>query len=237
MPDGDNGGVAGIASECTTATPGSPPDIPTGHNQSLQNQCVTCHPNAADHMADVINVRAKVSFTLEACRSATPRTTAVTCTMTGPRPVTSEGSVKTSKYDEFPNYKYLMGGHGFTIEYTEKRTHAYMLKDHIDTHRKQTTTCLQCKSTPVAYYWNELTRGAVQFEKSMAFADAVQKIHDQWPETMDYGAGCTHCHDPHSGDFRLIRKGVIEAILARGTDPYSPSLNVIPASEARLRRC
>jgi nitrite reductase (cytochrome c-552) len=68
----------------------------------------------------------------------------------------------------------------------------------------------------------------------MPWADVVARIRTDWPETIDYGAGCNHCHDPHDGKFRLIRKGVIAAILARGTDPYSKSRNVIPASEDQL---
>jgi len=61
-----------------------------------------------------------------------------------------------------------------------------------------------------------------------------QRIRDEQPETTDYGAGCALCHDPHNGDFRLIRKGVISAILERCTDPYSTLYNVKPANETEL---
>lgn len=233
---GDGGStLTGIAADCVQCHAGIVERYTSGVHQSLQNQCQTCHPNALDHMADVINVRAAVNFSLEACAQCHTSHYESYLHDDGGKPGHFGGSAKSSKYDEFPEYQYLMGGHGFTVEYTEDRAHAYMLKDHLETQRKQTTTCLQCKSTPVAYYWNERTRGEVQFEKTRAFTDAVQKIRDRWPQTVDYGAGCTHCHDPHNGDFRLIRKGVIHAILARGTDPYSPSLNVIPASETELR--
>lgn len=205
-----------------------------GVHKGFADECLTCHANGRDHMADPRAVRAKLNFALSACAGCHASQYETYLHDDGAKAGHFGGSVATSKYDEYVRYKFLMGGHGFTREYNEERAHAYMLKDHIETDRRQTTTCLQCKSTPVAYYWNRDTRGAVQYEKGKDWAAVVQRLRDEHPETIDYGAGCTHCHDPHNGDFRLIRRGVIEAILERGTDPYSSTHNVIPASEAGL---
>jgi len=206
----------------------------TGSHKGLSAQCLACHANGREHMADAANVRAKVDFSLELCAACHSSHYTSYVKDDGAKAGHFGGSVPTDKYDEFPHYKYLMGGHGFTRDYKEDRAHKFILKDHIDTQRRQTTTCLQCKSTPVAYYWNERTRGETLFEKTVPWDEAVQSIRERWPETIEYGAGCTHCHDPHNGDFRLIRKGVIQAILERGTDPYSSRLNVVPRSAEHL---
>jgi nitrite reductase (cytochrome c-552) len=206
-----------------------------GSHAAVANECLACHPNGEEHLADVANVRAEISFSLEQCAACHADQHDSYVQHDAAKPGHFGGSIKSSKYEEFPHYQFVMGGHGFTKEYTEDREHAFLLKDHIDTQRKQATTCLQCKSSPVTYYWNESRRGSMQFDKSMPWADVIAEIADKWPETIDYGAGCTHCHDPHSGDFRLIRKGVMEAILERGTDPYTASLNVIPGDVEGLQ--
>lgn len=205
-----------------------------GSHKALENECLTCHENGRDHMANPTETPAKLNFALTACSGCHADQYGTYLHDDGSKPGHYGGSIKSSKYNEYQNYQFLMGGHGFTLEYNEERAHAYMLKDHIDIKRKQTTTCLQCKSTPVAYYWNEKNRGEVAFSKEKPWADVVQRIRDQFPETIDYGASCTHCHNPHDGGFRLVRKGVISAILERGTDPYSRIHNVIPASENEL---
>lgn len=205
-----------------------------GVHAGLQTQCLQCHPNAREHQDGPDAVRAAIDFSLEACATCHGRQYDSYVNDDMIRAGRYGGSIITSKYDEFPRYQYLMGGHGFTIQYGEERAHKWILRDHVDTGRRQTTTCLQCKSTPVAYYWNESRRGQLQYAKSQTWADVVQRLRDEQPDTVDYGAGCTHCHDPHTGGFRLIRKGVIEGILARGTDPYTPALNVIPADAGDL---
>ena len=207
----------------------------TGYHKSFENECLVCHDNGRDHMANPTQVPAKLNFALSACSGCHGTQYDTYLHDDASKPGHYGGSIATSKYDEYPHYQYLMGGHGFTLEYNEERAHGYMLKDHIDTARRQTTTCLQCKSTPVTFYWNERHRGAVQFSKEQAWATVVDRIEAEHPETIDYGAGCTHCHNPHDGSFRVIRKGVISAILERGTDPYSRLHNVIPENETALQ--
>lgn len=226
--------VPSIAQNCAVCHQNIATRFAAGSHKKIQNQCVTCHENGQDHMAKPLEVRAKMHFALSACAGCHSSEYDSYLHDDASKPGHFGGSIATSKYSEFPHYQYLMGGHGFTIQYDEEKAHAYVLKDHIDTHRKQATTCLQCKSTPVAYFWNERHRGTTQFEKSQSWATVVQRIRDEHAETIDYGAGCTHCHDPHNGDFRLIRKGVISAILERGTDPYSTVHNMKPANEAEL---
>lgn len=58
---------------------------------------------------------------------------------------------------------------------------------------------------------------------NMIWASTIAAIKDTWP----YGAGCNHCHDPHTGSPRLVRQAMIEAIEGTGgvkaqggTNPY-----------------
>lgn len=223
-----------VAAKCGACHADTSAKFVAGSHSAMTDQCLTCHPNGEEHRQDFTNVQAEISFSTEHCAGCHADQATSFAHEDAAKVGHFGGSVKSSKYDEFPHYQYIMGGHGFTKEYTEDREHRFLLKDHIDTQRKQATTCMQCKSTPVTYYWNETRRRRVQYEKSMPWADVIAEIETKWPETMEYGAGCTHCHDPHSGDFRLIRKGVLEAILERGTDPYTPSLNVVSASMEEL---
>ncbi len=201
-----------------------------GRHAGLGEGCLTCHTNGLDHQADPANVRARMDFSISLCGTCHANHAETYLYDDGLKAGHFGGSIKTSKYLEFPHYQHLMGGHGFTKEYNEDRAHAFMLRDHIEIQRKQNTVCLQCKSTPVAYFWNEPRRGQMIFSKDMAWDAAVQRIRDEWSETIDYGAGCTHCHDPHATRFRLVRKAEVAAILERGTDPYSEGMNVVPKS-------
>jgi nitrite reductase (cytochrome c-552) len=109
-----------------------------------------------------------------------------------------------------------------------------MLKDHVDIARKQNAVCLQCKSTPVAYYWGENRRGMPMFNKGMPWADIIAKLKTDNAPAMEYGASCNHCHDPHLGGYRVIRKAMIASVLERGTDPYSAKFNVVPKTQDEL---
>ncbi len=223
-----------VAQQCAQCHAALTARYTSGVHKALGDQCLVCHENGMAHLSAPMETPARVHFAVASCAGCHADQADTYLHDDASKPGRHGGSISTSKYLEWPHYQYLLGGHGFTLQYNEERAHAYMLEDHIETRRRQTTTCLQCKSTPVAYYWNERRRGATQFDKTLPWTAAVDRIRAEWPETIDYGAGCSHCHDPHDGKFRLIRKGVVGAILERGTDPYSTRRNVIPRSEAEL---
>lgn len=205
-----------------------------GQHKALEKGCVSCHENALEHQANPKAVTAKLEFSLESCGTCHKNHMDTYLSDDGKKAGKYGGSAKTSKYLEIPNYVFLMGGHGFTIEYNEERAHKFMLKDHIEIKRKQNAVCLQCKSTPITYYWNETRRGQPMFNKSQSWQSMIDKLKADHPKTIDYGASCTHCHDPHEGGYRLIRKAMVQAILERGTDPYSTKYNVVPKSPQEL---
>lgn len=209
-----------------------------GQHKGLEKDkgCLSCHDNALKHQADPKNVAAKLEFSAESCGSCHKNHMETYLHDDGKKAGKYGGSLKTSKYIEIPNYVYLMGGHGFTIEYNEERAHKFMLKDHIEIKRKQNAVCLQCKSTPITYYWNETRRGQAMFNKEQSWQSMIDKLKAEpaYAKTIDYGTSCTHCHDPHEGSYRLIRKAMVQAILERGTDPYSSKYNVVPKSPQDL---
>lgn len=59
-----------------------------------------------------------------------------------------------AKTRDFPDYNTIIDGYGFVKEYNEERAHAYMLDDHRNITRFKYDTCLQCKVTKIAFYWN-----------------------------------------------------------------------------------
>jgi formate-dependent nitrite reductase cytochrome c552 subunit len=67
-------------------------------------------------------------------------------------------------------------------------------------------------------------------------------------ETMPYGAGCNHCHDPHSGELRVVRKAMIESFEGKGgpkgtggVNPYASepvkSFEDASAGDQRILTC
>ncbi|MFA0749818.1 MAG: hypothetical protein SLRJCFUN_000221 [Candidatus Fervidibacter sp.] len=110
----------------------------------------------------------------------------------------------------------MIAGHGFTKDYNEERGHRYILRDHMDTKRGKYVTCLNCKSTPVAYYWGRTWKG-IKLDENASWEEVIARIPK---EMRDYGASCTHCHDPHATQLRLINKALLAAIAERGVNPY-----------------
>lgn len=223
-----------VVQQCATCHSAYVAKLDAGRHKGLKSKCLDCHKDALTHQADPANVKASVDFSLDVCATCHADQKTQFLYDDGKKAGKYGGSIKTSKYLDFPAYQHLMGGHGFTIEYNEERAHAYALKDHMEIKRKQNAVCLQCKSTPVTYFWGELRRGEPVFGKELAWADTITKIKTSWPSTIDHGTSCNHCHDPHTTRFRLIRKQVVNAILERGTDPYEPAWNFVPKNVQEL---
>lgn len=128
--------------------------------------CETCHEGAANHKGDMSN-KTTVHFDLEVCGGCHPDQFG---TYTygddwktqfggspGPdavMPLPNGYPGLWDKLDDFGNYNDIIDGYGFTREYNEERSHNVMIKDHHDVTRGKKDTCLQCKSTKLAYYWD-----------------------------------------------------------------------------------
>lgn len=78
--------------------------------------------------------------------------------------------------------------------------------------------------------------GTTYTSKPSASDDATKSYNMMWAatiavtkETMPYGASCSHCHEPHTGEFAYVREAMIESIEGTGgpkgkggTNPYEP---------------
>lgn len=140
-----------------------------------------------------------------------------------------------SKLKEDPRLTRLYAGYAFSVDYREKRGHAYMLIDQENTERikqfKQPGACLHCHASVVPAYkfagGGDLMKG---FEKvcAMPYAQAHELTDDKGQKLMNHPVTCLDCHDPTSMKLRVTRPGFINGIqaLARSSAdlPHLPSI-------------
>ncbi len=131
--------------------------------------------------------------------------------------------VARSKLEADPRLKTMWAGYAFSVDYRERRGHAYMLIDQRSTERvlnfKQPGTCLNCHASMVKAYreagGGDMIRG---FEKinQMTYADATKIVQ--------HPVACIDCHEPQSMKLRVTRPAFIEGIraykLSQGVKDY-----------------
>jgi formate-dependent nitrite reductase cytochrome c552 subunit len=115
--------------------------------------CQSCHESAASHRNDPAS-SPKVHFDLEVCGACHADQFATYVYGDSWKTLYGGSPQGWSKLEDFPHYNDIIDGYGFTTEYNEERSHNVMLQDHHDVTRGKKETCLQCKSTLVAYYWD-----------------------------------------------------------------------------------
>ncbi|MEI6084723.1 MAG: ammonia-forming cytochrome c nitrite reductase subunit c552 [Verrucomicrobiota bacterium] len=147
-------------------------------------------------------------------------------------------TLSPSKLEEDPRLKTIFAGYAFSIDYRQRRGHAYMLDDQRTTkrvtERPQTGACLHCHAAnTVAYRKAGLENGAPGtiddplvsatgyaqlqkgFEKvnTLAYSNATQLV--------DHPVACIDCHDPNSMQLRVTRPGFLNGIraLAESSEP------------------
>ncbi len=196
--------------------------------------CSQCHAGSLEHQDadDPAKVLPVVDFRAETCGSC-HRFQHETYFMTEPGTAGQYGGTPSDpkehpKTKDFPLYDKIIAGHAFTKEYNEDRSHRFIMRDHINIQRGKYISCLNCKSTPIAYYWEREWKGMKLDEKGR-WDDAIARIPK---EMQDYGASCMHCHDPHTADLRIINKGLQRAIAERGVNPYWTEKNAKSFAEA-----
>ncbi|MFA0757089.1 MAG: hypothetical protein YPKNTGVA_002621, partial [Candidatus Fervidibacter sp.] len=156
--------------------------------------CSQCHAGSLTHQDadDPAKVLPVVDFRIESCASC-HRFQAETYLMDEPGTAGLYGGTPANPHEhpktkDFPLYNKIIAGHGFTKDYNEERGHRYILRDHMDTKRGKYATCLNCKSTPVAYYWGRTWKG-IKLDENASWEEVIARI----PKEMhDYGASCTH---------------------------------------------
>lgn len=146
--------AAALNEECAGCHGPRVADIAASSHGSLT--CESCHENAANHGGNMTQKTA-VHFDLEVCGGC--HVNQYVTYKYGDSYATKYGGSpyqvpKINPANGFTHYNDIIDGYGFTKEYNEERGHAVMLLDHFDVTRGKYDTCLQCKSTKLAYYWD-----------------------------------------------------------------------------------
>ena len=124
--------------------------------------------------------------------------------------------VSRSRLEEDPRLKTFWAGYAFSVDYRERRGHAFMLDDQTYTERqhvvKQPGTCMHCHASIYVPYKKlgdgDLIKG---FEKMnrMPYFEARKLV--------THPVACIDCHDPNTMQLRVTRPGFIEGIRALKT--------------------
>lgn len=135
------------------------------------------------------------------------------------------------KIDRDPWLKRMFLGYAFSIDYRDRRGHAYMLQDQETTRRQtkpQSGSCLHCHASIMPLYRKLGNGDAIAgFEKTyaMSYKETNQMLHDIGHA---HPISCVDCHDPKTMAIRVTRPGLLQGMerLASGDGevPHLPSV-------------
>ena len=135
------------------------------------------------------------------------------------------------KIERDPWLKRMFLGYAFSIDYRDRRGHAYMLDDQDNTERQskpQSGSCLHCHASIMPLY-RELGDGDAMegFAKTYEYSykELNTLLHDMGHADP---VSCVDCHDPDSMQLRVTRPGFINGIRLLATSeapvPHLPSV-------------
>lgn len=135
------------------------------------------------------------------------------------------------KIDRDPWLKRMFLGYAFSIDYRDRRGHAYMLEDQEQTKRQtkpQSGSCMHCHASIMPVYRALGDGDAIKgFEKTyqMSYQELDKKVHDMGHA---HPVSCVDCHSPDNMEVRVTRPGFIQGIqrLAESNEPvpHLPSI-------------
>jgi nitrite reductase (cytochrome c-552) len=135
------------------------------------------------------------------------------------------------KIERDPWLKRMFLGYAFSIDYRDRRGHAYMLSDQQHTLRltkPQSGSCLHCHATVMPLY-RELGDG----DAIKGFAETYKYSYEELSAKLsDMGhahpVSCVDCHDPENMQLRVTRPGFLVGIAALAQSeapvPHLPSV-------------
>jgi nitrite reductase (cytochrome c-552) len=127
-----------------------------------------------------------------------------------------------------PWLKRMFNGYAFSIDYRDRRGHAFMLFDQEHTERlkkPQSGSCLHCHASVMPVYRElgagDAMQGFVQTFK-LSYQELDQKLHQSGHA---HPVSCVDCHDPSSMALRVTRPGFILGVRAlAASDAPVPAL-------------
>ena len=135
------------------------------------------------------------------------------------------------KIERDPWLKRMFAGYAFSLDYRDRRGHAYMLYDQEISERltkPQSGSCLHCHASVMPLY-RELGEGDAfaGFEASYKYSyhELNQKLHESGNA---HPVSCVDCHQPDTMQLRITRPGFIQSIQQLATSeapvPFAPSI-------------
>lgn len=119
--------------------------------------------------------------------------------------------VARSKVETDTRLATMWAGYAFSVDYRQKRGHAYMLEDQEMTRRvtefEQPGTCIHCHASTVIPY-----REAGDGDMWAGFEKINQMPYHEAREHVNHPISCIDCHDPKTLELRVTRPGFIEGI-------------------------
>jgi nitrite reductase (cytochrome c-552) len=121
------------------------------------------------------------------------------------------------KIERDPWLKRMFLGYAFSIDYRDRRGHAYMLQDQVETERQtkpQSGSCLHCHASIMPLY-RELGDGdAIKgFETTNEYS--YKELYALLEESDNaHPVSCVDCHSPETMEIRVTRPGFIQGITA-----------------------
>lgn len=121
------------------------------------------------------------------------------------------------KMDRDPWLKRMFAGYAFSIDYRDRRGHAFMLADQEATKRltkPQSGSCLHCHASIMPLYRQMGEGDAMKgFEKSYAlsYGEMNKALHESGHA---HPVSCVDCHDPKTMKLRVTRPGFLNGIRA-----------------------
>jgi nitrite reductase (cytochrome c-552) len=144
-----------------------------------------------------------------------------------PKHGTGSDGLAPSRLEADPRLRRLFAGYAFSVDFRERRGHAYMLSDQDVTERvrqfKQPGACLHCHAAVIPAYRKEGGGDVMKgFEKVCGMPlDEARKL-------VSHPVTCLDCHEPQTLALRVTRPGFLNGIkeLAKSDDPlpHLPSL-------------
>ncbi len=137
------------------------------------------------------------------------------------------------KIERDPWLKRMFLGYAFSIDYRDRRGHAYMLQDQEETERltkPQSGSCLHCHAAIMPLYralgGGDAVKGFVESHK-FPYKELNAKLHEMGHA---HPVSCVDCHDPDSMALRVTRPGFINGIQAFANSdapaPHLPSVEL-----------
>ncbi len=135
------------------------------------------------------------------------------------------------KMDRDPWLKRMFLGYAFSIDYRDRRGHAYMLEDQEKTQRltkPQSGSCLHCHASVMPLYRKlgdgDAARG-LEASYKYSYQDLNKMLHEAG---QAHPVSCVDCHDPKTMGLRVTRPGFVKGIQALAASdapvPHLPSV-------------